>query len=79
VIAVNQGGFIENVNSGVTGLLVPRSISGIAEGISSILSLPQSQLNRMTADGREFVVRERSMRNEAENIASLLEKVAAKR
>ena len=79
VIAVNQGGFIENVNSGVTGLLVPRSIFGIAEGISSILSLPQSQLNRMTADGREFVVRERSMWNEAENIASLLEKAATKR
>ncbi len=73
VIAVNQGGFIENVDDGVTGFLVPRSVSGIAEGISSILSMSPSRLDRITAEGREFVVRERSMWTEAESIASLLE------
>ncbi|MCD4847904.1 MAG: glycosyltransferase, partial [Candidatus Aegiribacteria sp.] len=69
VIAVNQGGFIENVDDGVTGLLVPRSISGIAGGISSILSMSISRLNRISANGREFVVRERAMWAEAEKIA----------
>ena len=79
VIAVNQGGFIENVVSGVTGILVPRSSSGIAEGISSILSMSPTRLNNITANGREFVVRERSMWTEAEKIANLLEKAAEKR
>ena len=78
VIAVNQGGFVENVDDGVTGFLVPRSSSGIAEGISSILSMPPSRLNRITADAREFVVRERAMRAEAEKIANLLEKAAVR-
>ncbi|MCK4504464.1 MAG: glycosyltransferase family 4 protein [Candidatus Aegiribacteria sp.] len=76
VIAVNQGGFIENVDNGVTGLLVPRSGSGIAGGISSILSMSPSCLNKIAANGREFVVRERSMWTEAEKIANLLEQGA---
>lgn len=76
VMAVDQGGFIENVDDGMTGFLVPRSIQGIADGISSILSMSPQRLNKMTAYGREFVVRERSMWTEAEKIANLLEKAA---
>ena len=76
VMAVDQGGFIENVDNGMTGFLVPRSIQGIAGGISSILSMSPQRLNRITANGREFVVRERSMWTEAEKIADLLEKAA---
>ena len=76
VMAVDQGGFIENVDDGMTGFLVPRSIQGIAGGISSILSMSPQRLNRIKANGREFVVRERSMWTEAEKIADLLEKAA---
>lgn len=78
VIAVNQGGYVENVDDGVTGLLVPRSTRGIAGGISSILSMSPVRMNKITANGREFVVRERSMRSDAEQIASLIEKASGK-
>ena len=78
VIAVSQGGFIENVDDGVTGLLVPRSIPGIAGGILSILNMSSSHLKKITANGREFVIRERAMWAEAKKIGDLLEKAAVR-
>lgn len=57
-------------------VFVQRSPSGIAGGISYLLSASSSFLSEMTANGRDFVVRERSMWTEAEKIASLLEKAA---
>ncbi|MCD4708685.1 MAG: glycosyltransferase family 4 protein [Candidatus Sabulitectum sp.] len=72
VVAVNQGGFRENVTHGVNGLLVDPDITSMAEAIQHLCSKPDDSFAMGTA-GREFVVSQRSSRVEAEAIAKLME------
>ncbi|MEN8207690.1 MAG: glycosyltransferase family 4 protein [Candidatus Fermentibacteria bacterium] len=75
VVAVNQGGFAENVIDGDNGLLVPVDAGAIADSIQYICDNPQ-RASTMGAAGREFVIQHRSCEVEAEIIAGLMEKAS---
>ena len=71
VVAVAEGGFIDNVRHGETGLLVPRSPEAVADAISSILS-DTCLAGRLGDAGREFVVRRRTVQGAADLLARLI-------
>ncbi len=75
VVAVNQGGFRENVVDGECGLLVEVSAGAMAEGLRKLLLNPDLT-GAMGEAGREFVVRRRSSRVEAGRVAELMEAAA---
>ncbi len=75
VVAVNQGGFRENVIDGENGLLVPADAESIAEAIKYFFSNPR-HASDMGATGREFVLSHRSSRVEAEAVAELIEEAS---
>jgi glycosyltransferase involved in cell wall biosynthesis len=77
VVAVNQGGFRENVIDGETGLLIPVDVESITEGIQYFCSNPR-HVSDMGATGREFVLLHRSSRVEAEAVAELIEEASEK-
>jgi len=76
VIAVDQGGFPENVRDGATGLLVGRDPASIARGVARVLG-DRELARRLARAGTEFVRRERSAAGEAERIAGLMEQAAS--
>ncbi|MCD4775424.1 MAG: glycosyltransferase family 4 protein [Candidatus Aegiribacteria sp.] len=77
VVAVNQGGFRENVIDGENGLLIPVDVNSIAEAIQYFCRNHRHALE-MGKTGREFVISHRSSRVEAESIADLMEKASRK-
>ncbi|MCK4806028.1 MAG: glycosyltransferase family 4 protein [Candidatus Aegiribacteria sp.] len=77
VVAVNQGGFRENVIDGENGLLVPVDAESIAEALLFLFENP-CRASIMGATGREFVLSHRSSRVEAETVAKLMDKVSGK-
>ena len=77
VVAVNQGGFVENVIDGENGMLVPVDAGAIAESIRFFGDNPR-RASTMGAAGREFVLQHRSCAVEAEILAGLMEKASGK-
>jgi glycosyltransferase involved in cell wall biosynthesis len=75
VVAVDQGGFRENVVDGKCGLLVEVSARGMAEGLRTLLE-DRTMAVAMGRNGREFVVSHRSSRVEADRVAGLMEEAA---
>jgi glycosyltransferase involved in cell wall biosynthesis len=75
VVAVDQGGFRENVMDGTNGLLVPPDPMRIAEAVESVVSDPKYAYD-LGSNGREYVVSNRSSLLEAERIAILLKETA---
>lgn len=75
VVAVDQGGFRENVQHGVNGILVPPETVAVTEAVRSLMSDTELSLE-LGANGREFVVSSRSSRVESEKIAVLLNEIA---
>jgi glycosyltransferase involved in cell wall biosynthesis len=76
VIAVDQGGFPENVEDGITGILVDRTEESIAEALGRILGD-----HRLAADlsenGRSFVLEKRSVDQEMRRMREALEEALA--
>ncbi len=76
VIAVNEGGFPENVEDGITGLLVRRDPPGMAAAVARVLS-DRLLAESLGSRGREFVSGERTITAHTEAIAGLIEKAAS--
>jgi glycosyltransferase involved in cell wall biosynthesis len=71
VVAVNEGGFSDNVTSGETGLLVPRSADAVADAVSSILG-DGKLARRLGEAGREFVALRRTVEGAAARLADII-------
>ncbi|MBD3369110.1 glycosyltransferase [Candidatus Fermentibacteria bacterium] len=76
-VAVDQGGFRENVLHGENGLLVPVSSRAMADAFAHLRQNP-GMIEEMGRKGREFVVSSRSSRVEADTVARLMEEAAGK-
>jgi len=75
VVAVDQGGFSENVPHGIAGYLVEVSAEAMAERIGALLDSPKA-VESMGSAGRSYVVARRSSRGEADTVAGLMEGAA---
>lgn len=71
VVAVDQGGFRDNVADGETGLLAPRRPKDIARRLESVLA-DSSLARRLGEAGRDFVTCRRRIDGAAERLAELL-------
>ncbi len=77
VVAVNQGGFKENVIHGENGFLVEPEASTIAEVVLKFFT-NEIDSSAMAAAGRDFVLSKRSVHVETEKMADLLETAAGR-
>lgn len=69
-IVYDSGGAAEMLRDGTTGLVVREGdVLGLGDAIRSILELPDARWRRMSADARDFVVAERSLRASAQQLA----------
>lgn len=75
VVAVNEGGFRENIVHGENGFLVEPEASAIAEAVRE-LATEAIDSSAMAAAGRDFVLTGRSLRVETKKMADLLETAA---
>ena len=71
VIAVREGGFIDNIDSGENGMLVNRDPVEMASVLQNVL-LNDDLRRKMTLKGREFVTGERSMKKAGNRLAEIL-------
>jgi glycosyltransferase involved in cell wall biosynthesis len=71
VIAVEEGGFVDNIRNRRNGILVKRDADEMSAALNEILT-DSSLRNIIITGGREFVVRERSAAKAAERLADLL-------
>ncbi len=71
VIAVREGGFIDNIDSGENGILVNRDPIEMASVLQSVL-LNDDLRRKLTLKGREFVTGERSMKKAGNRLAEIL-------
>ncbi len=71
VIAVREGGFIDNIDSGENGILVNRDPVEMASVLQSVL-LNDDLRRKLTLKGREFVTGERSMNKAGNRLAEIL-------
>ena len=71
VIAVREGGFIDNIDSGKNGMLVNRDPLEIASVLEEVL-LNDDLRRKLTLRGREFVTGERSMKEAGNRLAEIL-------
>ena len=78
VIAVREGGFIDNIESGKNGMLVNRDPLEMASVLETVL-LNDDLRTRITLNGREFVTGERSMEKAANRLAEILTDINNKR
>jgi colanic acid/amylovoran biosynthesis glycosyltransferase len=77
VVTTDAGGMREVVHDGVEGLVVPkRSPEAIAEAVARLYADADLRL-RLGAAGRESVVREHTIEQQAKSFVSLYERVAA--
>ncbi|NLP05417.1 glycosyltransferase family 4 protein [Candidatus Fermentibacteria bacterium] len=74
VVAVAEGGFVENVADGETGVLVPRDAGALAAAVSSLLS-DHTRCDALGRAGRAFVERERNPATEAEQMLDIILRV----
>jgi glycosyltransferase involved in cell wall biosynthesis len=72
VVAVAEGGFPESIEDGVTGMLVPRDVRAAAEAIACLAGDAARRVALGRA-GREFVCANRTVRQGAEALRSILE------
>lgn len=72
IIAVAEGGVVDNVVEGVTGYLVPSTSRGLAEGIARLLALEDRGAN-MGARGRELVADRYDWGRGAEELVGVIE------
>lgn len=71
VIAVREGGFIDNIDSGENGMLVNRDPVEMASVLQSVL-LNDDLRRKLTVKGREFVTADRSMKKAGNRLAEVL-------
>ncbi|MCK4806231.1 MAG: glycosyltransferase family 4 protein [Candidatus Aegiribacteria sp.] len=71
VIAVREGGFIDNINSGKNGILVNRDPAEMASVLEKVL-LNDELRNNLILKGRKFVTEERSMKEAGNRLAEIL-------
>ncbi len=72
VIAVEEGGFIDNISDGKTGILVKRDAASVSSALGHLLC--DSDLwGRLSAGGRKFVQRERTTSRAVDQLGTLLE------
>ncbi len=71
VIAVKEGGFVDNIQSGENGILVKRDPSDMAEVLSMILT-DQHLWERVTEGGRRFVTRIRTVSSAVQSLKEIL-------
>lgn len=74
VIAVSEGGFIDNIDSGKNGILVNRDPAEMASALKKVL-LNDDLRTTLTIKGREFVTGERSMKEAGSRLAEILSDV----
>jgi glycosyltransferase involved in cell wall biosynthesis len=71
VIAVREGGFMDNIENGETGILVERDPAEMAGALDKILS-DEVLRDRLARKGREFVCMERSESGAGRRLADIL-------
>jgi len=71
VVAVNEGGFKDNIMNGENGILVNRDPAEMAEAVKRILT-DDSLRSKLITAGRKFVTRERTSADAAESLAEIL-------
>jgi glycosyltransferase involved in cell wall biosynthesis len=71
VVAVKEGGFVDNIRSGITGILVNRDADEMAAALNEILTDCHLR-NNLIAGGREFVAREKSAAEAADRLGDIL-------
>lgn len=75
VIAVNEGGFPDNVSDNVNGFLIERDLSITSEAIACLMA-DRELARRFVENGRSFVKTERSIPGAAEELAAVLDSAA---
>lgn len=75
VIAVNEGGFPDNVTDNVNGFLIERDLSITSEAIACLIA-DRDLAKRFAENGRSFVTSERSIPGAAEELAAVLDSAA---
>ncbi|MCD4700574.1 MAG: glycosyltransferase family 4 protein [Candidatus Aegiribacteria sp.] len=71
VIAVREGGFVDNIDSGKNGMLVSRDPAEMASTLEKIL-LNDELSKSLILRGREFVTGERTMKEAGKRMAKIL-------
>ncbi len=71
VIAVSEGGFIDNIDSGKNGILVNRNPAEMASALEEVL-LNDDLRRNLAIGGRKFVSGERSMKKAGNRLAEIL-------
>jgi len=71
VVAVAEGGFLDNVEDGLTGLLSDRRPAEVARRLESVMADP-ALAHRLGEAGRSFVLTERTVESAADELSSLL-------
>jgi len=75
VIAVNEGGFPDNVTDNVNGFLIERDLSITSEAITCLMA-DRELSRRFVENGRSFVMTERSIPVATEELAAVLDSAA---
>ena len=71
VIAVGEGGFVDNIESGVNGILVNRDPHEMASVLEKVL-LNDGLRRKLTLKGREFVTGKRTMKEAGRRLTEIL-------
>lgn len=71
VIAVREGGFIDNIDSGKNGILVNRDPAEMASSLEEVLHNAELR-NKLILSGMKFVTEERSMKEAGCRLADIL-------
>jgi glycosyltransferase involved in cell wall biosynthesis len=72
VAAFSEGGFVENMRHGDTGLLVDPTPESLSRGLDLLLE-DEDLRRRLGQRGRQFVLEERTREKGAEDLASLMD------
>ena len=72
VLAINEGGFADNIINGKTGLLFPGTAETGAESLLKILA-ESEEITKMKAEGRHFAVNNRSIAHGTFELGKILE------
>ncbi|RKZ04016.1 hypothetical protein DRQ25_17370 [Candidatus Fermentibacteria bacterium] len=75
VIAVREGGFVDNIQSGENGILVKRNPAEMAELLSMLL-IDQRLWKRVAEGGRRFVTQTRTVSSGAQSLREILSGIA---
>jgi colanic acid/amylovoran biosynthesis glycosyltransferase len=74
VVGSDEVGMAEMVRSGWGRLVPPRDTAALAEAIRELLDLPAEERAEMARRGREYVVRNFSVRGEAQKLEGLIDR-----